>query len=36
VAGRVRDLRVERKCFAGNCGTGEELKLLANLVILYE
>jgi hypothetical protein len=36
MAGRVEDLRDERKWFAENCGTGGQLKLLANLVILYE
>jgi hypothetical protein len=36
MAGRVEDLRDERKWFAENSGTGGQLKLLANLVILYE
>jgi hypothetical protein len=36
MAARLEDLRNERKWFAEYCGTGGELKLLANLVISYE
>jgi len=36
MAGRVEDLRDERKWFSENCGNGGQSKLLANLVILYE